>query len=208
MLFSSNPNLAKHQEHAKNVWVLTLVLWANIPQLNVCQAGPFTRQAFRSAWNSAKSCVFSLIVTPPGQHSNGFLGESVSPKHESHMQGHEDPGKRRERLSGALMPGAAAKKASQQNYKPEKISVLRRWEQNGFCFLQDNELAHHTEQDNQCGRKCYCWWTDAIFSQWAAIKCLRTFNSGWIFMTFKVAAWHFCKNQMFEAEQAYLSLQR
>lgn len=57
------------------------------------------------------------------------------------------------------------KKASQQNYKPEKISVPRHWEQNGFCFLQDNELtrAHHTEQDKQRGCKCYHWWNDAIF---------------------------------------------
>lgn len=55
-------------------------------------------------------------------------------------------------------------KASQQNYKPEKISVLRHCKQNGFCFLQDNELtrAHHAEQDNQWGRKCYHCWNDAI----------------------------------------------
>lgn len=80
------------------------------------------------------------------------------------------------------------KKASQQNYKPEKISVLRHWEQNGFCFLEDNELtrAHHTEQDNHRGRKYYHWWNDAIFlSEYLLYVCLL--NSWWIFMTFKVA---------------------
>ena len=59
-------------------------------------------------------------------------------------------------LAWVLMPCAADKKASLQNYKPEKISVLQHWEQNGFCFLQDNELtrAHHTVNCNQCRLKC------------------------------------------------------
>lgn len=62
-------------------------------------------------------------------------------------------------MGGLNTPVPPQKKASQQNYKPEKISVPQRWEQNGFCFLQDNELtrAHHTERDNQRGHKCYHW---------------------------------------------------
>lgn len=76
-----------------------------------------------------------------------------------HMHRHEGLSVMREHLSLGLSTQRSHKKASQQNYKPEKISVLLHWEQNGFCFLQDNELtrAHHTERGNPCGHKCYHW---------------------------------------------------
>lgn len=54
-------------------------------------------------------CVF-IDSHATGTTFEWVLGESVSLKPESHMQGHEGPCERRERLSGALMPGAAAKR--------------------------------------------------------------------------------------------------
>lgn len=106
--------------------------------------------------------MFSFTVKPPRQHLLRAFWEL-----EAWLAHAETRGPEREEgaFERALMPSAAAKKASQQNYKPEKISVPRHWEQNGFCFLQDNELtrAHHTERDKQRGRKCYHWRSDAIF---------------------------------------------
>lgn len=90
------------------------------------------------------------------------------------------------------------KKASQQNYKPEKISVQQHWEQNGFCFLQDNELtrAHRTERNNPCGCKCYHWWNDAIFFSHCGFNVSAwLIDSEYSWPSGSLAVWHFPKKQ-------------
>lgn len=151
-IVSPNPNLARNQEHVKNVWSLTLLpvpYWANMPLFSVCQADPFTNKVSipagqKVAGNLAKSSVFSIRIVPPRQYLNVFFWDAWGPTCTCSDMGAWARG-------GIACTGlnaqCSSKKASQQNYKPEKISVLRHCKQNGFCFLQDNELtrAHHTE---------------------------------------------------------------
>lgn len=187
-----NQNLAKHQEHAENVWALTLqtaAFWAKMSPFNICQAESFTdtlscsKHCSRSERGLRSSQVMCVFIGESSPRLNGSFWGRVS-IWLAHAQTREEGASERGRDAPC-----SRKKASQLNYKPEKISVLRHCKQNGFCFLQDNELtrAHHTEQHDQRGRKCcHMRKTMQSFSQGTSITCHCPLNSHWIFTSLKV----------------------
>lgn len=132
----------KNMQKKKKVWPLALqpaAFWTSTPQFY------FLRQSHSPDKQEAGLIFSSIVCDFIHSHATKTMSEwclflffsswiSASSEPDLHMQGHAGPEPEEGVVERGLNARRSRKKASQQNYKPEKISIPRHWEQNGFCF--------------------------------------------------------------------------